>query len=71
MFNTRVDQYLVNIKNEPDKDRRINISKNFALYIENVRKDYGEDEVTRISNYLQRQYGKNKNEISRSLYQSD
>ena len=55
---------------EPDKDRRINISKNFALYIESVRKDYGNDEVTRISNYLQRQYGKNKNEISRSLYQS-
>ena len=46
------------------------MSKRFALLIENIRKDFGDDEVTRVSNYLQKQYGKNKNEISRSLYQS-
>ena len=70
MFNTLVDQYLINIKNEPDEDIRIDMSKRFALLIENIRKDFGDDEVTRVSNYLQKQYGKNKNEISRSLYQS-
>ena len=70
MFNTLVDQYLINIKNEPDEDIQIDMSKRFALLIENIRKDFGDDEVTRVSNYLQKQYGKNKNEISRSLYQS-